>query len=99
MAMPIELVFVLVLVVAVLWMNIKATLLVIRDSLSDPKQRLMQLLMVWLLPILGAIIVLSVHRPTEKHPGKYREPPDVGDDFGFPRHSGRGRSNDGVDDE
>ena len=97
MSLPLEFLFVLIFVVIVLWMDVKATLLVIRDSLSDPKQRLMQLLVVWLLPILGAIIVFSVHRPTEKHPGYYKEPPDPGDDFDFSRHGGRGR--DSVDDD
>jgi hypothetical protein len=77
-------------------MDVKATLLILRDSLSEPPQRLMQLLLVWLLPILGAIIV---HRPAEKHSGKYREQPDPGDDFGFPRHGRGGRSNEGGDDD
>ena len=99
MPIPIDLVFVLALVVIVFWMNIKATLLVVRDSLSDARQRLLQLLMVWLLPILGAVIVFSVHRPTEKHSGNYREPADAGGDFEFPRHNRRERSNAGLGDD
>jgi hypothetical protein len=94
-----ELLFASALVAIVLWMNVKATMQILRDSLSEPSQRLMQLLLVWLLPILGAIIVFAVHRPTERHPGKYRELPDPGDDFGFPRHGRGGRSNEGGDDD
>jgi hypothetical protein len=99
MSISVEFIFVLILAAIVLWMDGKATLLVIRDSLSDPRQRLIQLLMVWLLPILGAIIVFSVHRPAEKHPGHYKELPDPGDDFGFSRLDGRRRSNEGADDD
>jgi hypothetical protein len=93
-----ELVFVAVLGAVVFTMNIRATILVVRDSLSEPSQRLAQLLMVWLLPILGAIIVFAVHRPAEKPSGQYREMPDPGDDFGFPRHAGR-RASEGADDD
>jgi hypothetical protein len=99
MSMPAELIFAIFLVAIVLWMDVKATMLVLRDLLSEPSQRLIQLLMVWLLPVIGAIIVFAVHRPAEKHSGKYSEPPDPGDDFGYPRQSSRSRSNDGVDDD
>lgn len=93
-----ELIFVAVLGAAVLTMNVWATILVVRDSLSEPFQRIAQLLIVWLLPILGAIVVLAVHRSAEKPSGKYREIADPGDDFGFPRHAGR-RTTEGADDD
>lgn len=97
--MPAELVVTACLVAVVFWLDVKATVLVVRDTLSEPSQRFIQLLMVWLLPVIGAIIVFAVHRSTEKHSGKYREPPDPGDDFGFPRYGGRSRSaDDGGDD-
>lgn len=86
-----------VLVVAVIWMDVKATFLILRDDLSEPPQRLMQLALVWLLPVIGAIIVFAVHRPAEKHPGKYRELPEPGDDSGLPRYGGRRSGNDGDD--
>ena len=54
-----------------LWLNIKATLLVARDALSERPQKVVQLLLVWLVPVLGAIVVLGVHRGEEKSPGKY----------------------------
>ena len=97
--MPAQLIVTILLGAIVLGMDVKATTLVLRDSLSDPPQKVLQLLLVWLLPVLGAIIVFAVHRPAEKHPGTYREIPDPGDDFGFPRHSGRGRSSDADDDD
>jgi hypothetical protein len=92
--MDIALLFICIAVI--LWMEIKATLIVLRDSLSEPRQRVMQLALIWLLPLLGAIVVLAVHRPVEKHSGKYREKSDPGDDFGFPWKNARGHS-DGMD--
>jgi hypothetical protein len=97
--MSVKLIFIAVLIGIILWMDIKATSLVIRDSLSDPAQRAIQLSMVWLIPVIGALIVLAVHRPPEKQHGTYREPPDPGDDFGLPMHSARGRSENGGDDD
>jgi hypothetical protein len=99
MSIPTELLLACALVAIVLWMDVKATMHILRDSISEPSQRLMQLLIVWLLPILGAIIVFAVHRPVEKHSGKYRELPNPGDDFGFPRCDRGGRSNNGGDDD
>lgn len=62
--------------VTVLWLNIKATKAVLRDDLSDRNQRLMQLALVWLLPVIGAVIVLAVNRPAEKASRKYRDAPE-----------------------
>lgn len=66
-----EVLLALVALVVPLWLNVKATLAVRRDSLSDPSQKRAQLLLVWLLPLIGAVIVLAVHRPKEKHSGRY----------------------------
>lgn len=98
MTISTEIMLFAVLITMVIGMSVKATFLVMHDTLSEPPQRLMQLGLVWLLPVLGAIIVFAVHRPTEKHPGRYKEPPDPSDDFGFPRHSGRRSGSDGDDD-
>ena len=87
------------LAIIVLGMNVKATVLVVRDPLSETQQRLMQLLLVWLLPILGAIVVFSVHRPAERSSGKYKERPEFEVDTEFPRIGGRGRSHEGADDD
>jgi hypothetical protein len=96
MSMQKELLFVVALALVALAANVWATVLVMRDSLSEPSQRMAQLLMVLLLPIVGAVIVFAVHRSVEKPSGKYKEPPDPGDDFGFPRHAGR-RTQEGAD--
>ena len=46
-----------------LWLNVKATLLVWRDTLSEKPQKVAQLLLVWLLPFVGAIVVLVTCSP------------------------------------
>lgn len=82
----------LILLVAVvpLWLNLKATAAVARDDLSQRPQKTAQLLFVWLVPLIGAIVVLGVHRRPEAPSRKYRDPPDAGDDFAV---SGRGVKN------
>ena len=60
--------------------GMEATIAVQRDHLSGQNQRLMQLALVWLLPVIGAVIVLAVNRPAEKATRKYREPPESGID-------------------
>lgn len=75
--------FILLLALAVpLALNVWATRLVVRDDLSEPGQKALQLLLVWLLPVIGAVIVWGVHRGDESAPLRYREPPNPGDDTG-----------------
>ncbi len=81
------------LVAIVLWLNAKASLAILQDSLSSRKQRTVQLLIVWLVPLIGALTVLAVHRPTEKSSGKYSEESPPPDDFHGPKH-GRKDSDD-----
>ena len=64
-----------------LWLNIKATVVVWRDRFSERPQKMAQLFLVWLVPLVGAIMVLGVHRRHEKSPGTYPEDKDPGDDF------------------
>ncbi len=69
----------LFLAITVLWLNFKASLSIWNDTLSDKKQRVLQLLLVWLAPLLGALIVIGVHRSHEKPSGRYHDeqmPPD-----------------------
>jgi len=74
------------LLVAIGLLNIIATLAVRRDEYSEPLQKALQILLVWLVPILGALLVLAVHRKPEKASGRYRSGSDpVGDDFGTQR--------------
>lgn len=79
-----------------LWLNVRATRLIVRDRLAENRQKVTQLLIVWLLPLLGAIIVLGVHRPEESPSRQYRATPDPGDDFGFSNRT-PGRSREGAD--
>ncbi|RJG05060.1 hypothetical protein D3870_02635 [Noviherbaspirillum cavernae] len=97
--MAIDIAIAALLLVVVLAMSIKATLFVLRDDLSEPVQRIAQLGLVWLLPILGAIIVFAVHRRTEPPSRKYREETDHGDYDLSPRAGNKGRSFDGADDD
>jgi hypothetical protein len=48
----------------VLWLNTKATLAVGRDAYSMRRQKSFQLLLIWLVPIAGSLIVLAIHRPS-----------------------------------
>lgn len=86
----------LLLVVA---MSVRATFLVIRDDLSEPMQRKAQLLLVWFVPVVGALIVFAVHRKAESPSRKYREDRDPYDEEPFPRIGGRGRPHEGGDDD
>jgi hypothetical protein len=90
----IEITLTAILVAAILLLQLKASLLILRDTLSESTQRVLQFLLVWLLPMIGAIIVLAVHRPTEKSSGQYRNLPDPGDDFGYSSHLNRGEKTD-----
>jgi len=76
-----EVALVLAVIAIPLWLNIRATRLVVRDALSERSQKVAQLLLVWLVPLVGAVVVLAVHRRAEPPSRQYREPVDPGDDF------------------
>ena len=71
-------------------LNLKATILIVRDTLSTSSQKLLQLALVWLVPVLGAVVTLAVHRPVEQPTRQYRKNPDPGEDFAM---SGRAHKN------
>jgi len=73
-----------------LWLNVWATRMILQDALSERPQKIAQLLMVWLLPLLGAIVALAIHRKEEKAPGVYPAEKDLNNDF--PPSSGPLRS-------
>ena len=77
-----EIVLVLAVVAVPLWLNVRATRRIVCDALSERTKKAAQLLLVWLVPLLGAVLVLAVHRPAEAASRKYRRRPDPGDDFG-----------------
>jgi len=58
----------LILVVIVSALNIKATLVLARSQYYETKQKLVQLALVWLIPVLGAILVwgLATDSPGER---------------------------------
>jgi hypothetical protein len=85
-----EVAFALVALTIPLWLNVRATRLVVRDVFSEQRQKVAQLFFVWLVPVIGAVVVLAVHRPAEEPSRRYREPPDPGDDFAL---SGRSVKN------
>ena len=64
-----------------LLLNVFATRLIHRDEYSEKAQKIAQLLFVWLVPVIGAIVIWGMFRSEEKSPGTYREAPDPGDDF------------------
>ncbi len=73
-----------------LWLDVWATRMILQDALSEHPQKIAQLLLVWLLPLLGAIVALAVHRKEEKAPGVYPAEKDLNNDL--PASSGPLRS-------
>ena len=91
-----DIVLLFVALIVPLWLNVKATLLVWGDCLSERPQRIAQLLLVWLLPLIGAIIVLGVHRCEEKSPRAYPTESEADYDH-FPSGSALRKISDAVD--
>ena len=58
---------------ALMLINVIATVVVIRDRYSETRQKLLQLLGLWLLPFVGAVLILGIHRNSEGGKGKYPE--------------------------
>lgn len=88
---------VLVLAASVL-MSLWATTKVIADEFSGRWQKGLQLALVWCVPLIGALLVLGVHRSAEKPSGRYRKDADAGDDFGA-SSAGIRRTLDALDDD
>lgn len=64
-------------VLASLW----ATWAVMRDPYAERGLQIAQLALVWVVPLIGALIVLAIHREVEKPSGLSRNDVDAGDDF------------------
>src|SRR5260221_10226294 len=63
---------------------------ILRDTLSSPTQRAAHGVIVWLLPFVGALLVLQLqHKEPERGSGQYSNNPDPGDDFGISPRSFR----------
>jgi hypothetical protein len=78
----VDLIALLLLLTPALVLSAWASWLVARDDLSGWGQKAAQWLLVWLLPLIGAVIVWGVHRRQEKSPLGYRSRPDAGEDIG-----------------
>ncbi len=71
-------------------LNVWATRLVLRDPLITKHQRQSQLTLIWLLPLVGALLVLAVHRKEENPSRTHRSEPDPGDDYALSGRSVKG---------
>lgn len=69
-------------VIAQLLVSALATRAALQDEFSTPSQKILQIGISWILPIVGALLVLAVHRQPEKPSHRFRESPDAGDDHG-----------------
>jgi len=78
--MLVELVL-LFLAITMLWLNFKASLLIWSNTVAEKKQRVLQLLLIWFAPLLGALIVIGVYRPHEQSSGRYNDEQPPPDDF------------------
>lgn len=78
------------LVVVLVLLNAWATRAVLQDQPSSLGQRTGQVALVWLVPVVGALLTLYLKRRDAEAPvGRYREEPDPGDDFAMSRQSYR----------
>ena len=76
----------LVILAVIALMNVVATVAVRSDEYAEPQLKILQVIIVWVIPILGALVVLAVHRKSEKPSGTYRRTDDgLGDEFGTQR--------------
>jgi len=78
------------LLAAAIAVGIAATLLVLRDTYSRPQQKVAQLLLVWLVPLIGAIVVFAVHRKLRAPSGKYATSAPPPNDLAFPKRAPQG---------
>lgn len=44
-----------------------ATIRIARDSILTKRQRFVQIVLVWVIPVLGPILVTAIHRSQKKH--------------------------------
>lgn len=78
--------FIVLLVALPILLDVWATMTIFRDEFAERAQKVSQLLLVWLVPIAGAILVLAVHGRPENASGKYREPRDPPDELPGAEH-------------
>ncbi len=65
----------------ILLLDVLATIAVQRDEYAEPRQKMLQTVVIWLIPIIGALLLLGIHRKAEKPSRAYRAADSgVGDD-------------------
>jgi hypothetical protein len=64
-------------VLALLVLNIVATMRIVRCDDFEPSQRVMQFMIVWLLPLIGALVVLYHSRVREPQSGIAKAGDDI----------------------
>lgn len=71
-------------IAAIVVLDLWATRAVLRDTSATALQRAAQCGVVWFVPVVGAMLTLSLKRDQpEKGSGKYRDVPDAGDDYAY----------------
>ena len=68
-----DLAVVALIMATILVLDLMATRAILRDDLSERGQRVAQLALVWLFPLLGALLVLALYRGPGKPSGRYPE--------------------------
>ena len=63
-------------------LNIWATLVIVSDHMLSYKQRAVQIIFVWLLPLLGAILAIQIRARPEKSTPNSNQIENEPDDFG-----------------
>jgi hypothetical protein len=66
--------------VAALGLDVLATYALVRAEDLDQSQRYAQLALVWLIPIVGALVVLTVRREALRAPERRADVPESSDD-------------------
>ena len=68
--------------VALFAFNVYASLQCFRDKFSTRAQRLSQIVFVWVVPVVGAVLALRLIRgEPERSSGTYQSEKDVGDEY------------------
>ncbi len=68
--------------VALIALNVYASRQCFQDTFSTRRQRLSQIIFIWVLPFVGAVLALRLlSNVPEQSTGAYREEPNMGDDF------------------
>jgi hypothetical protein len=66
-------------------LNLLACYHVVQDELSSPGQKTAQIIIVWCIPIVGALLTLHLKRKQpERASGRYSEESDSENDFAYP---------------